>query len=63
MMGKMLIYKYLPQMLRDGKCMEEMEVDEFFKYVARAQYMRDMHIDDIARGVHKAICAAFGEDE
>lgn len=62
MTGKMLIYKYLPRELRDGKNVEEMEVDEFFRYVAMAQYMREMQIDDIACGVDKAICAAFGGD-
>lgn len=62
MTGKMLVYKYLPQKLRDGKNVEQMDVDEFFRYVAMAQCVRDMQIDDIACGVHKAICAAFGED-
>ena len=63
MMGKMLVYRYLPKELRAGKSVEEMEMEEFLYYVAMAQYTRDMWINDIACGVHKAICAAFGEDE
>ncbi|NBH99870.1 hypothetical protein D7Y41_34965 [Anaerotruncus sp. 1XD22-93] len=63
MIGKMLVYRYLPQEIRAGKNVEEMDLDEFLNYVAMAQSARDMWVNDIACGVHKAICAAFGEDK
>ena len=60
-MGKMLIYGYLPMELIGMKTVEEMDLDEFFRYVAMAQRMRDMRVDEIAAGVAKALGAMIEE--
>lgn len=61
-MGKLLIYSYLPQQMVGEVALEEVDIEEFYKWVALAQYAREMRVNDMAEGVAKALQAAFGGD-
>lgn len=52
--GSMLIRMYLPESIAD-KNIEEMDMDEFLRLVAMADYARRMRIADLETGLQNAL--------
>lgn len=52
--GLLEIYRFLPPALLEGFDVEEMGLDEFLGYVAKARYVQGLEEDIIARAIAEA---------
>jgi len=58
--GRLLIYRYLPSSLVPED-FENVDFDEFFRFMAMAQVAREMAIEDIEVGVNKGYVEAHSD--
>ena len=58
--GMLEIYRFVPPALLEGKSFEDMEIDEFLGYIAKARYIQNVESLIVQRGVVNAFPAPEG---
>lgn len=59
--GRLFISKYLPMNLLPEK-MDNLEFEELYRLIAKAEICRELQIDDIAVASNKGIVSSFPDE-